>query len=143
MCSLVNISSYNNEEEEKKEYALNFDGQKVPQGKKHMDDEAPIVINTGLNQPFQHPKRHIELEKSILEGDELIANPQEIQKYKELVNCKICTEILVLSREPQFCFECQTSVFCKACIEQCLSKKNLCPFCQHPDPRMIPINDNP
>ncbi len=40
-----------------------------------MDDEAPMVINTGANQPFQHQHKPIELEKSILEGDDMIANP--------------------------------------------------------------------
>lgn len=82
------------------------------------------------------------IKKSVLEGDELIANQAEIQKFRNITNCHICTELLILSRDPQLCFECQQAIYCKSCIEKCLGKKNECPYCRHESPRIVPISDN-
>eukprot|EP00347_Sterkiella_histriomuscorum_P005275 403357219 len=122
---------------------------KAAKGKGFDDDNnAPIVLGAGrMNQNFEEqkfvPSQKIQVQKSFLEQDELIANMGEIQAYQNIINCSICTEILVLSKEPQYCQKCQSTVFCKSCISKWVQSKGRCPLCQTENPHMADVKDNP
>lgn len=51
-----------------------------------------------------------------LENEELIANENEVLDYKNLIQCMICQDLTLLSKDPEVCTHCQTAVFCHGCI---------------------------
>ena len=42
----------------------------------------------------------------LLDNEGLIANEDEIKDYKTLIQCMICQELALLSKEPQYCGSC-------------------------------------
>ena len=46
---------------------------------------------------------------------DLIANSKDIEKYKYLMECAICTSLAIYN-DPQCCSCCENAVYCKKCI---------------------------
>jgi hypothetical protein len=48
----------------------------------------------------------------------------------------ICQELALLSKNPLYCGQCQSAVFCKECIKNWMRSNNSCPNCRCIRPEM-------
>ena len=102
------------------EYKSSDDKPKMMMGKKGMEFEAaaPVVFGAEHNgEAFVQHRMSMrrkatiqnesgEQNSGLLDNEGLIANEDEISDYKTLIQCMICQELALLSKEPQYCGSC-------------------------------------